>query len=829
MDIIIKKPKPTEEESSTPVKQKHVTSDYSAVTTSATPATPKGSVEKASFFAMMLLILTLPLFFLPIFNLSLGVTKGLLISILGTTVFFLWLVARLKDGIFMIPKSIILGVLGAIPFAFLVSSVFSPVRGTSFAGLGFEIGTFSTIFILSILAVLASIFFQSKEKIFYGYGMVFLAAFLAFLFQVVRTIWISFGLPFANIFISLPQNLIGKWIDMSIFFGFIAILALVTLELLTLPKKIRIYLQSMLWISILVLVVVNFYLGWVVLGLFALVVLVYTMSFGRSEKKEEVSAVRRIPATSFSVLLVSMLFVLASGLVSGPLFSIFNVPQEIISPSWTQTIEVAKDTLAERPLVGSGANRFASSWLMYKPDSINPTPLWNVDFNAGVGLVPSFVVTTGALGLIAFLLFFGAFLYRGVRSVFMVRMDPVHHYLSFSSFLTATYLWLFAVLYVPNVVVFFFAFLMTGIFVASLVVNGRVSNYRLAFLEDPRIGFVSMLVSILFIISAVAGGYILFQKFVSVAYFQKSLTGFNLTGDLALAERDMVRAIRLSPQDSYYRNLSELYLVRINEILTEEDISEDTARAQFQSLSQVAIQNALLATQLDETNYENWRTLGSVYQFLMPFAGEENIDEFYETAKGHFEKARALNPKSPALLLTLARLEIARNDTDAATEYIVQALNEKGNYTQAIFLLSQIQANAGDLEEAIASVEVASRIAPNDVSVFFQLGLLRYQNEDFQGAVSALERTVILSPAYSNAKYFLGLSYDRVGDDEKAIRQFEDIKFLNPENEEIDIILNNLRKGRAPFANTPATIPPPEDREELPLEEDTETLEEEEA
>jgi len=827
MDIIIKKPSPAEEKTDTPVTEHEAPRSEKSgpVATSTGAAAGVGSVEKASFYALLLLIFALPIFFLPIFSISLAASKGLLLSILGTTVFFLWLIARLKDGIFLIPKSIILGVLGAIPFAFLVSAIFSPARGLSLTGLGFEIGTFSTIFILSILTVLASVFFQSKEKIFYGYGIVFLSAFIVFLFQLIRTIWVSVGLPFANIFNSLPGNILGKWVDMSIFFGFIAILALVTIELLTLPKKIKMYMHIVLWASLLLMVIVNFYLGWIILGLFALVVLVYAMSFGRSEKKDGEATVRTIPTTSFAVLLISVFFVLANGLVSGPIFSTFNVPQETISPSWAQTAEVAKETLAKRPLTGSGPNRFTNSWLMYKPDSINVTSLWNVDFGAGVGLIPSFATTTGAFGIMAFLIFFGAFLWRGVKSVFMVRMDSVHHYLSFSSFLGATYLWLFAILYVPNIVIFAFAFLMTGIFIASLVVNGRVENYRLSFLEDPRIGFVSMLVSLLLVISSVAGGYILFQKFISVAYFQKSLIGFNTTGDLALAERDMVRAIRLSAQDSYYRNLAELYLVRINQILSETDVSEDTARAQFQSLSQVAIQNGLLATQADETNYQNWTTLGSVYQFLMPFAGEENIQEFYQTAKGHFETARSLNPKSPALLLTLARLEIAIEDTDAAKDYIVQALNEKGNYTQAIFLLSQIQANEGDLGEAIASVEVASRIAPNDVSVFLQLGLLRYP------AVSALERAVILRPTFSNAKYFLGLSYDRVGRGDDAIRQFEDIKFLNPENTEVDVILENLRRGAAPFANTPASTPPSEVfplGEELPLEEEEVVVEEEE-
>jgi tetratricopeptide (TPR) repeat protein len=72
-------------------------------------------------------------------------------------------------------------------------------------------------------------------------------------------------------------------------------------------------------------------------------------------------------------------------------------------------------------------------------------------------------------------------------------------------------------------------------------------------------------------------------------------------------------------------------------------------------------------------------------------------------------------------------------------------------------------------------------------------------------ATVALERAVELNPQYSNARYFLGLSYFRVGRISEAIEQFTIVSNLNPDNEDVKTILNNLNLGENPFS--PAEMP----------------------
>ena len=185
-----------------------------------------------------------------------------------------------------------------------------------------------------------------------------------------------------------------------------------------------------------------------------------------------------------------------------------------------------------------------------------------------------------------------------------------------------------------------------------------------------------------------------------------------------------------------------------------------------------------------------------------------------------YERSVELYPTNPALSLLLARLELANNDSIRARELIAEALQLKTNYTEAIFLLSQIEIQEGNIGQAIQSVQAATVIEPNNPVVFFQLGLLHYNERNNQESIQAFERAVGLNSLYSNARYFLGLTYNRVDRTNDAIEQFERIEELNQDNEEVKSILVNLRAGRSPFSSSDGeVVEPPEERDELPLEE----------
>ena len=771
----------------------------------------ESKLDKSVFFIILSLAFLIPMFFIP--QAMLEVSKSVLISTLVAVAFFLWLIARMKDGKFVFPKSLLLlsGLL--LPIAFFASGIFSEVSRVSLLGLGYEAGTGSTILILFLLMFLASVFFQQQARIFYLYSALLISFIIVFLFQAGVITLASFSLLPAKFLAAIPANLIGKWTDLAAFFGLILILSLIAIELIALRRALKIFLSIVIALSLVTLFLINFSLLWIIIGLLSLVISVYALSFSPENTKEgKVQFTRKFPMTSFGVLLLSLLLVLGSGAVNDlrSRFIPINIPTETIRPSWQGTFEVGKNVLRKDPIFGIGPNRFSNAWLSYKPDGVNQSTLWNIDFDAGVGLIPTFAVTTGAVGMIAWLLFLGLLLYRGFTAVLSLAVGRISHYLLFSSFLGAVYLWIVSIFYVPNITIFSLAFLMTGVFIAALALTGIGKNYDFSFLNDPRTGFISVLALVLFILGTVAGGYTLFQKFLSVVFFQNGLSA-SQQGNIDNTLSSISRAASFSEYDVYYRNLSAVNIARLNSILSQKGVSQDTIKAQFQSESRFAITNALRARDLDPTNYQNWVALGNAYETLAPFG----VQDAHEEAKKALDAAISLNPKSPSLLLARARIDLEK-DKESAKTYIAKALALKSDYTDAIFTLSQIQADEGNLGSAIASVEVASVISPNDVGVFFQLGFLRYKNRDWQGAISAFERAIELSPSYSNARYFLGLAYDKAGRTRDAIDQFQTIQTLNPDNSEVRGILSNLRAGRDPLgAVAPAQAP--EKRKEPPL------------
>ena len=125
----------------------------------------------------------------------------------------------------------------------------------------------------------------------------------------------------------------------------------------------------------------------------------------------------------------------------------------------------------------------------------------------------------------------------------------------------------------------------------------------------------------------------------------------------------------------------------------------------------------------------------------------------------------------------------------------------------------------GKLKEAIAKMEINRQILPKDTGTSFQLAFLYYKAQDFAKAKAEFIRAIIIDPDFANARYFLGLLYDREGNKEDAIDQFDRIAKLNPDNEQIKQILENLRTGK-PALGIPPEQPAP--IEEKPTEQNKE-------
>lgn len=783
------------------------------------------------------IIFLLPVFFVPSSLIPFQFGKGffLVVAVFLLVIFFLANV--LKNGKVTIPLSLTLLGLGAVFVSYVVSAALSQNQSLSFFGQGFELDTAYLTAVLLLLAILPTLIFKSKPRLFNVYIALLGSFFVVVLFSLIRFLapnFLSLG-----IFNGSAGNLIGTWNDLGAYAGFMVTLSLISLVALETKGIWRGVLYIALTLGILFLAIVNFVTMWLIVAAFALVFFLYSLSYAKRRNAasggEGGTSIKKVSFAPIFVLVLTIVFLLdfsmtrdqAGNRLPGPINTYIstklNISQIEARPSWGTTFSIGKAALKESPIFGTGPNQFMQQWLLKKPLAVNESVFWNVDFSAGIGTVPTNIITLGLLGLLSFIVFFGLFIFEGLKAVRRLHGDVFAHYLAFSSFGSAIYFWLTAIFYTPTHVIYSLAFLFTGVFVTTMILEGVVKEKHINFGENPGKSFIGSLIVIVLLIASVSGLYIAGKRFAAFTVFNRAVAAYNQNTDLDKLERKVRQTILLEKNDLFYRTLSDLYLARLNLLgqLTPAPSEVADLQSKFRQYLEGAIGSAQEAAKNNPGNYLNQLQLARVYEVVVPL--RPKIEGAYEYARDSYLAAIKLNPTSPAIRLAQARLEVINGDNIKAREFITDALKLKTNFTDAIFLLTQIEVSEGNTKKAIEAVNTAAIISPTNPVIFFQLGLLYYNDQNFRKAIEALENAVRLAPDYANAKYFLGLSYDRLGRNFEALKQFEDLLVTNPDNAEVKFILANLQAGRPAFAQVePPLDNTPEKRKTPPISEKTE-------
>ena len=118
----------------------------------------------------------------------------------------------------------------------------------------------------------------------------------------------------------------------------------------------------------------------------------------------------------------------------------------------------------------------------------------------------------------------------------------------------------------------------------------------------------------------------------------------------------------------------------------------------------------------------------------------------------------------------------------------------------------------GKVREAIVQLEKIAPYNSNQPTLAFELGLLYYRDNQKDKAFSQLQRAVLLSPDFANARWYLGLLYEERQDLPNAIDQMEKIlsNDTNKDNEAVLTKLDELKNGKK-------TIPPKRVLDQKPI------------
>jgi len=769
-------------------------------------------LDKVSKISLYLLVFLLPVWFLPFTQNMLDYQKQVLLIVMVFVGFTAWLGGIVSRHEFSFRTSVL-----HIPVALLVlvlgfSTIFSLWRYGSLWGWPLDVAeSFLTFFAFALLYVLISQTIQSSRQLFFLYFFLIISGVVAGLFALLQLFGI-FLLPFDFAKITF-FNTIGT-------INSVAVGAAILLPLtLTLAFVSHLLLRPLMWIGALVLLIVlmlvNFLPAWIVLiaGLFVL------FAFGTMNvKKRGQFGWVSLPM----VLIVLALF-----------FMIFRItipgapatPVEV-SPSQGAEFEIIKQVFQERALLGSGPGTFVFDYVKFHSPVLNQTIFWGTRFTSGASEILDFIATKGLVGIITFLVLLGTALWLGVKNLLQLGKEQQEKQsastaLNFSwmlglgtlaslvSFLAA-YL-----LYPANIMIWFFFWVLLG---GLGVFTG--AKLRTISITSPALALVG---SFLFLVVTMFGVGLLFvggQKYAAEVQYLDGVRK-SQQGDIDQAITKIISGATLNPSmDVYWRDLSQLYLARVNQIATDKGLSDE----QKQQQSQVAVGNAVAAARqavrVSPSNVANWNVQGFVYRNLIGIPGAENF------AISSYEKATQLEPASPFSWTELGRVYLLQaqrlrnqEDTeeqqqeafDKALENLNKATELKEDYAPAHYLIAVVYTQQDNIEEAIAKLEETKVVAPNDIGLAFQLGVMYWQQEELEKAQIEFERVKGINPNYSNARYMLGLVYDKQGEQEKAKDEFLVVASLNPDNEEVPQILTNLRSGRPALTGITPSQPPIEE------------------
>ncbi len=728
-----------------------------------------------------LIIFLIPLFFLPWTSNYLELNKQVLLSVLVFLASVFISVKYLSSGGLKLKPTIIDTSVITLVIVYGLSAAFSVSRYNSFWGWPSSIAdSFTTLILLVLLYFLVVKFFHGKKNAVLFLSYLAASGFLAVLFNILQ-LFGNFIFPW-DITKTITFNTIGTPYSVAIFSA--VLLPLIITLILQATKIIRWLLYAAGLIILLGLVMINFAFAWIVLAIEMLLMFFIGMYvFGAKNRLLVVAPVVLLSvAIFFTVLKIDP-------------FSFLELPVEIALSNST-TIEIAKHALLSSSLLGTGPGTFTYNYARFKPLEINNTSFWNVRFESGSSEIFNKIITVGIFGTISLLFIFILVLWFGTRRIKDIITEGGNDSgLLLSGVFTALAgLILAQFLYPIN----FVLWAMFWLLLALLAV--LIGKEEIVSVENPEVGTTIKVFLVLILITMF--GFILAgaPKYLAEIKYSSAWK----SDDLNSLMTDIGKAIDLNPSvDLYRRELASVSLMRIQEIMANQAISPETALDDIRNLALQSSQSIEKAVALNPKNISNLVFRGTVYQSLIGI-----IDGVDLAAINAYRSAIELEPLNPSIFTEIGRIYIGISDNSAeesreketnlkiATENIEKAISLKADYLPAYFLQAVIDVRNGKTADAIKKLEELKIALPDDADLAFQLGVMYYNNGQFEESKPELERSLELNSSLVGSHYFLGLVADKAGDKEEAIRHFEVLTKLNPDNNNFTKILENLRAGK---------------------------------
>lgn len=466
--------------------------------------------------------------------------------------------------------------------------------------------------------------------------------------------------------------------------------------------------------------------------------------------------------------------------------------------SYGESWSIAKNSLKENPLLGSGPATFYYDFSKFKSVDFNMSQFWNNRFAGPSGFLFDALSSVGALGTLAFLIVITVSLIILWRSIFEDYENEVKNLLSalFSSLIVIAVIALFSPF---NDYLIMISIIIFGLAYAARVVgekNAREINIVFQITSGKNYLLTAFFIAV---VASIAAMFVFNVKvYLADFYMGRALAAESLNGQL----ENLNKAVKFAPNQDIYRiNLANSLITSVNQAAAKEAANKNEI---LNNLNE-SVKQARVAVEIAPEKAANNEFLALIYENAASYEGLSTRSQNIKDAYGEVIK---LEPNNPVPYYKLALLNVAEagaeKDENLKNSLLDQAVV---NYDKAISLKSDLAAayygkgivseQKNDLNGAIDGLKIAVEKSGGNIDYAFELGRLYLnrgsakaepaepsdnteniednpsassgqvkRNEDINIANQIFLSILQVENNHSNALYSLALIYQSVGEPE---------------------------------------------------------------
>lgn len=727
-----------------------------------------------SFFASLLSLTLFSFLKFPFIfsSLQLDVQKNfifLLLGLISSLSFFVYLV--LKKDINSPDKGVAILLYLILPIAILLSTIFSPSFTNSFFG-----KYISTSNLVSFSSLILSIYIISA----------YLKTYKSWTWFTIVVSSLILTVPIILAIILLRLNLeniasyfvyfISNWDVVAVVSAIVVVVSLVYFETIAFSPKQRFLSLALIIVHLILILFIIIPDIWYALALSSLAILMISILHKKTNTKKIYNRL------SFYVFIIALFFSIIFSL-NGSWSKATSLTQNIgnfstkysgidysfVKPQFGLSYKLGISRLKKGEIFGAGINEFNSVWQKEKPQTILSSMYWNTEFTSSYSAVTTLFVTLGIFGIMAILVVISTLIYGVVKDIKRkdgdsnLDLDEENKFY----FLSSIALFIFSV-------ALLFLFVNTQLAILIFALATALLSAHIVKWKSVKISESGYLVFFIVLLIILSGSVVSINRVRSSNIISKALSSFGKDNNLDKLEVDLVKAARISNDDTNYRLLTQFYLYKTQQLMSASSTG-DTKELQNKVLTSLnsAISSSKTAISIDENDYNNYITIGSVYTFSMNL-DKQNKDGYYKNAKDSYNQALALYPKNPSIALTLAELEYSYNKNSSSTiSTIKKSLEIKPNYSAAYYILSQLASQNNDRNSALNYALQAIQSDPKNTDAYMQYGILTLSKKDLSkdeltAAYSAFMTVLNIDQANLTAAYYLSITYTLAKDYDRA-------------------------------------------------------------